>query len=81
MNYQRAGAALVGVPSPPAKGKTPLWEDEGDGLEGQDRHGGHQRFIVTVLALATSASSLRRAACSVCEHEFQISPPNPARRL
>ena len=28
----------------------------GDGLEGQDRHGGHQRFIVTVLALATSAS-------------------------
>ena len=34
-----------------------------------------------MLALATSASSLRRAACSVCEHEFQISPPNPARRL
>ena len=56
MNYQRAGAALVGAPSPPAFRKPPLWEHGGDGLEGQDRHGGHQRFIVTVLALATSAS-------------------------
>ena len=45
MNYQRAGArvgsALVGVPNPPAEGKTLLFDDGGDGPEGQGRHDGH----------------------------------------